>query len=364
MAHTSPSLAELAWNEAWEAAFAPHRTAGLEPARVAIQDKHHYVVLHAEGGCVARASGKLLHASRSHGETPRVGDWVAISRRGDKDRAVIQAILPRRTKLSRKLPGRTTTEQVLVTNVDVAGVVQALDKTFNPRLLERFLLMVHEGGIQPAIVLNKIDLCEDPDAAVTAAQQCAIQAPIFPVCAISGKGTRALRKWIRPGTTAVFMGRSGVGKSSLINALYGEDVQATTEVREQDHKGRHTTTWREMIALPAGGLVIDTPGMREFHLWMAGDGIHEAFPDIEQLGWQCRFRNCTHSTEKFCAVLTALTDGRITRERYNAFVKLRRELDFLAEAHQRQEAISRRTDRRRQRSDSDSRWRLEDEDGV
>jgi ribosome biogenesis GTPase len=364
MATPSPSLSELGWNEARETAFAPHRAAGLEPARVAIQDKHHYVVLHSAGGVVARASGKLLHESRSSGETPRVGDWVAIARRDGEERAIIHAILPRRTKLSRKLPGRGTTEQVLVTNVDVAFVVQALDKSFNRRLLERFLLMVLDGGIQPAVVLNKVDLCDDPEAAIAEAKLCAVEAPIVAVCALTGKGMHGLRRLIQPGTTAVFIGTSGVGKSSLINALYGDEVQATTDVREQDHKGRHTTTWREMIALPSGGLVIDTPGMREFQLWMAGEGIHEAFPDIEQLAWQCRFRNCTHTTEKHCAVLAATADGTVTKDRYEGFLKLRRELEFLAEAHHRHEAISRRTDRRRQRSNEDGRWRLSEEDGA
>lgn len=363
MAANSPSLAELGWNDTFEAAFAPLRATGLEPARVAIQDKHHYVVLRAAGGLVARASGKLLHDARSRGEMPKVGDWVGIARQAGEDKAIIHAILPRRTKLSRKVPGRGTTEQVLVTNVDVAFVVQALDKTFNRRLLERFLLMVLEGGIQPAVVLNKADLCADPDAAVAEAKLCAVAAPIVAVSALTGKGVPELRRLLHPGTTAVFIGTSGVGKSSLINALYGEEVQATAEVREQDQKGRHTTSWREMIALPSGGLVIDTPGMREFHLWMAGDGIHEAFPDIEQLAWQCRFRNCTHTTEKHCAVLAAMAGGTVTKDRYDGFIKLRRELEFLAVAHHRHEAISRRTDRRRQRSDEDGRWRFSDEDG-
>ena len=363
MAANTPSLAELGWNDTSEAAFAPQRAAGLEPARVAIQDKHHYVVLRAAGGVVARISGKLQHEANSRGEMPKVGDWVGIARPSGEDKAIIHSILPRRTKLSRKIPGRGTTEQVLVTNVDMAFVVQALDKTFNRRLLERFLLMVLEGGIQPAVVLNKADLCTDPDAAVAEAKQCAVAAPIVAVSALTGKGVCELRRLLQPGTTAVFIGTSGVGKSSLINALYGDEVQATAEVREQDQKGRHTTTWREMIALPSGGLVIDTPGMREFHLWMAGDGIHEAFPDIEQLSWQCRFRNCTHTTEKYCAVLAGMAGGTVPKDRYDGFIKLRRELEFLAEAHHRHEAISRRTNRRRQRSNEDGRWRLNDDEG-
>ena len=221
-------------------------------------------------------------------------------------------------------------EQVLVANIDVAFVVQALDQSFNLRRLERFLVMALEGGSRPVVVLNKTDLCDDFESRQLEAQSAAGAAPVVGVSAKTGKGLRALKQFIRPAETVVFVGSSGVGKSSLINRLYGEEVQATIEVRERDAKGRHTTTCREMILLPNGGLVIDTPGLREFHMWLAEEGLETAFPEIEELAVRCHFRDCSHTVETRCAVLDALACGEISRDRYDSHLKLRRELDHLA----------------------------------
>jgi ribosome biogenesis GTPase len=344
------SLRDLGWTDELESTFAPFRFKGFAPARVAIEDKHHYVVLTANGARRAQASGRLLHETEAKGDLPKVGDWVAVAVQPGRDHAIIRGLLPRRTRLSRKIPGRETREQVLVTNIDRAFVVQALDRTFNARLLERYLLMILEGGAQPVIVLNKADLSRNIDEAVARARQCAVDAPIITASAVTSQGIGELKALLGTGITAVFVGTSGVGKSSLINALYGEDIQATAEVRESDDKGRHTTTWREMILLPGGGLVIDTPGMREFHLWMAGDGVQDAFPDIGLLAVGCKFRDCTHTNETGCAVLEALSSNQLARDRYEGFVKLRRELGFLSEAHRRHQAITQRVQRQRQKS--------------
>jgi ribosome biogenesis GTPase len=300
--------------------------------RVAVQDKHHYVLFAEAGELLARIAGKLYHDAGGDAALPKVGDWVAFKHLPTEAKAVIHGVLPRRTKLGRKIPGRETEEQILVTNIDLAFVVLALDETFNPRLLERFLAMVIEGGARPVVVLNKADLCDDLPARVAETEQSAGGAPVVAVSAKTRKALKTLLGYITPTDTVTFIGHSGVGKSTLINRFYGEAIQPTAEVRERDSKGRHTTTWRELIVLPNGGLVIDTPGMREFQLWMAGGSIHEAFPDIEAMALQCRFRECSHANEKHCAVQAALAQGMLTKQRFDNFCKLRRELEFLGQA--------------------------------
>ena len=329
------SLARLGWNAEWEAAFAPHRARNFKVGRVAVQDKHHYVLFAEEGELIAQIAGKLFHGLKSDATLPKVGDWVVFKQPPGEAKAIIHAVLPRRTKLGRKIPGRETEEQILVTNIDLAFVVLALDETFNPRLLERFLLMVIEGGAQPVVVLNKADLCEDLDAHVAEAQRCAGEAPVVAVSAKTRKALKLLLERITPASTVTFIGNSGVGKSTLINRLYGEAIQPTAEVRERDSKGRHTTTWRELIVLPNGGLVIDTPGMREFHIWDATQGSKETFPEIEALATGCHFRDCTHTKEKDCAVLAALAAGTLPRDRHESFVKLQLEISYLREAEKR-----------------------------
>lgn len=353
------SLARLGWDADWELVFAPHRERGWRAARVAVQDKHHYVLFAEEGELLAQIAGRLLHGLKSDAELPKVGDWVVFKpTMPGEQKAVIQAVLPRRTKIGRKIPGRETEEQVLVTNVDVAFVVVALDETFNPRRLERFLLMVVEGGVKPVVVLNKADLCEDLDGHVGEAKQSAGDAPVVAVSAKTRRAMKSVLEFIKPSSSVVFIGSSGVGKSTLINRLYGEAIQPTTEVRDADSKGRHTTSWREMVVLPSGGLVIDTPGMREFQLWVAGEGIHEAFPDIELLALKCRFRECRHGGEKDCGVQAAVAGGALTRERFNNFLKLRREIEFLEKARKYHQPFGRgRTEMEKRKESRRDKWR-------
>lgn len=336
------SLDELGWHPALAEAFAPHQAAGLVPGRVAIEDKHAYRVITTAGDCGAKVSGRLLHETRARGDLPKVGDWVALAVAPGGGQSIIHAVLPRRTTLTRKAAGITREEQVLAANVDTAFLVQALDDSFNLRRLERFLVMVHEGGVRPVVVLNKADLCEAVERRTAEARAIAGPAPVVLTSAQSPRGVSPLRPFLEPGRAVVFIGTSGVGKSSLINQLYGREIQATIEVREHDAKGRHTTTWRELIRLPCGALVIDTPGMREFHMWLAGEGLEEAFPDVAGLGHGCRFGDCTHVTEPGCAVLKALAEGRLERTRYESFQKLRHELDYLAEERRRHTYLTRR----------------------
>ncbi len=343
-------LANLGWGPAFEESFGIHRTNGYVAGRVALEGKQAYVVVGEFGDRPCSISGKLSHGIAKRSQLPKVGDWVALQLEPGDNRGTIHAVLTRQTKMTRKVPGRRVEEQVLATNVDTAFVVLAMDQSFNLRRLERFLLMIHEGGIQPVVVLNKADLAKDAEEYTLAARQVVGTTPVLEASARTGRGMHELRKWLRPRQTAVFVGTSGVGKSSLINKLYGEEIQATLEVRETDAKGRHSTTWRELICLPNGSLVIDTPGMREFHMWIAEGGLDETFPDIVELGIQCKFTNCGHVTEKGCAVLAAVSEGRFPKERYDSYQKLRKELDYLA-VENRKHTYYRRAEKRRLEED-------------
>lgn len=329
-------LTKLGWNAGRDEQFAPHLAKGFIPARVAVEDKHFYRVWTEDAELSAQVTGKLIHeARRDPAKLPKVGDWVAVKRVPNEEKAAIQAILPRHTQIVRKVSGRDATAQILATNIETVFLVTAADTTFNAARLERMLVMAHESGARPVVILNKIDLCDDLDAKLAEAARVAGEALVLAVCALTGRGVKKLGALIRPGDTVVFIGTSGVGKSSLINQLYGEDLMPTVEVRTQDAKGRHTTSWREMIFLPQGGVVIDTPGMREFHIWDASQGARETFPEIEALASGCHFRDCTHTQEKNCAVLAELAAGKIPRERYDSFVKLQREISYLREAEKR-----------------------------
>jgi ribosome biogenesis GTPase / thiamine phosphate phosphatase len=330
---TMGNLTKLGWNATRDEQFAPYLAKGFIPARVAVEDKHFYRVWTANAELTAQITGKLIHEARGdHAKLPKVGDWVAVKLIPNEEKAAIQAVLPRTTQITRKTSGRNTAAQILATNIETVFLVTAADPTFNTARLERMLVMGRESGARPVVLLNKIDLCDDLDAKLAEATQAAGDALVLAVCALTGRGIKKLSALIKKGETVAFIGTSGVGKSSLINQLYGEDLMPTIEVREQDSKGRHTTSWREMIFLPNGGVVIDTPGMREFHLWGASEGAKESFPEIEALAAGCHFRDCTHTQEKDCAVLAAVAAGALARDRYDSFVKLQGEISHLRES--------------------------------
>ncbi|MCU0786979.1 MAG: ribosome small subunit-dependent GTPase A [Verrucomicrobia bacterium] len=351
------AIVALGWNARWDEVFEREADRNTVPGRVGVEDKHHYQIFAEAGVFTGRITARFRSRARVPADYPKVGDWVSFSLPEPEGLAHIHQVLPRRTRLARKRKGRETREQVLVTNVDVAFIVHGLDRELNVRLIERFLVMTREGGVQPVVLLNKTDLDSRAAATESSLREALGDVPIHTTCARTALGVAGLKSYLAPGKTVVFMGASGVGKSSLINRLYGEEVQATAEVRESDAKGRHTTTWREMVVLPDGALVIDTPGMREFHMWMSGEGIHEAFPEIEPLALQCHFRDCSHTVEKRCAVIAAVQAGRLSQERYQSFLKLSQELAFLERAHRHQDRQVRRRDsllRRRSVLDKDS----------
>lgn len=324
------NLKDLGWTERFEEEFTPLKDKGFEPARVVRQERDQFQLLSAHGPLVGVLPGRFREAGSSKFERPVTGDWVAIRRLPEEGRAIIEEMLPRRTELARQSAGEKTEKQVMGANVDVVFIVMAADHDFNLNRLERYLAMVWESGAEPVVLLNKIDLAEDPEGLAAAIEEVAIGADVHAIAALDGKGLEALAGHLEPGKTVACVGMSGVGKSTLINALWGEEKLATAEVRESDRRGKHTTTQRELVQLPSGVLMMDTPGIRELGAWVSGSGDDEgglghAFEDIEELAAECKFRDCAHESEPGCAVRAAIKAGEITEAHLKNYQKLERE---------------------------------------
>jgi len=319
-------LDDYGWNEAWADAFAPHAAAGYDPARVVCElRRKFYAVQTAEREALAECRGGFFHRTALTADFPAVGDWVAISRREHDTRLDIHAVLPRRTKFSRRAAGEEQIEQVVAANVDAVLLVSGLDRNYNPARIQRFLVAARESGADPVIVLNKADVHPDPTAVQAEVEQLVPGVRVIVTSTVRRRGLKALQDLARPGVTLALLGSSGVGKSTLANALARDEFLPTGDVRDKDSKGRHTTTRRELVRTPTGALLIDTPGLRELQLWSADEGVTEAFADIEALAAQCRFSNCHHDTEPGCAVQAALVAGTLPAERYEHYRKLRGE---------------------------------------
>src|SRR3954465_2225428 len=274
------ALEDLGWSPRLAEAFESHVAAGLVPPRISLEHTHIYRVLSPDGEQLARIAGRLRHQASGRADYPAVGDWVAMDPPSADADARIRAILPRFSRFSRRAAGNPTEEQVVAANIDVVFLVSGLDQDFNPRRIERYLVTAWDSGASPVIVLNKADLVDDPAAWVRDVEPLAQGVPVLAVSARRADTVASLREHLGPGRTAALLGSSGVGKSSIANALIGEDVLRTREVRESDSRGRHTTTGRQLVLLPGGGILIDTPGMRELQLWEAGDAVAGAFADI------------------------------------------------------------------------------------
>jgi ribosome biogenesis GTPase / thiamine phosphate phosphatase len=322
-----PALDELGWDDDWSSALEQLQEDNLTAARVAAQHRGAYVVWTAEGELRARAAGRLYYEHEVGAPIPAVGDWVGLQE------ATITSILPRRSAFMRKRAGLGSDEQVLAANVDTAFLLAGLDDDFSLRRLERYLTTAWDSGAEPVVVLTKADLCDDVAGAMLQVESVAIGVPVYPISNMTGLGIDELESHLRPGRTVVLLGSSGVGKSTLLNRLAGSDLMRTAAIAA-DGTGRHTTTHRELVRLPAGALVIDTPGLRELQFW-DGD-VSAAFDDIEQLAAECRFRDCAHAREPGCAVLGAVDNGTLTVDRLRSWRKFQREL----------ESIAARTDRR------------------
>jgi ribosome biogenesis GTPase / thiamine phosphate phosphatase len=338
-------LEALGWSAHFEEAFAPYADEGLEPARVAVQHRGAYVVCTQTGDLSAEPSGRLRHDAEAGG-LPVAGDWVVVRRHEDESGAIIHAVLPRRSSISRKAAWLATEEQVLGANIDVVFLVAGLDGDLNLRRLERYLATVWNSGAEPVVVLSKADLCDDVRAALAEVQSVAIGLPVHVASGLTGEGVDELRPYAAENRTVALLGSSGVGKSTLINRLRGEDVQAVAGLRK-DGRGRHTTTARELIRLPSGGLLLDTPGIRELQLWDVGEGFDTTFADIEELAGRCRFADCGHEGEPGCAIQHALSEGTLDEERYNSYRKLQRELHALAVRQDKRLQAEARKERRR-----------------
>ena len=317
-----PALDELGWDAELASAFEQLQDDNLLPARIAAQHRGEFVLFAEEGEVRARAAGRLFYAHEVGGQMPAVGDWVAVT-----PPSTIASILPRRSAFIRKNAGQDSTEQVLAANVDAAFLLAGLDDDFSLRRLERYITIAWESGAQPIVVLTKADLSLDVAEAVLAVETVAIGVPVHPISNVTGDGLTALEPYLQAGCTVVLLGSSGVGKSTLLNRLAGAEVMATREVAA-DGTGRHTTTHRELVQLPGGGMVIDTPGLRELQFW-EGD-LTAAFEDIEALALECKFRNCAHMNEPGCAVLGAVDNGTLELDRLRSWRKLQRELESIA----------------------------------
>ena len=343
------TLRDLGWTDFFAAAFAPYAEQGFVPARVVAQ-KGLFLVSTGEAEHFADLAGKLRHELAGPGGAsgyPAVGDWVALRPPAGDGWALIQAVLPRKSKFSRKVAGRRSDEQVVAANVDTIFLVSGLDGDFNPRRIERYLTAAWDSGAAPVVVLNKLDLCADPDGCLLEAESIAMGVPVHRVSALTGENCGELAAYLGPGQTVSLLGSSGVGKSTLINRLLGREVQRTLQVRAHDDRGRHATTHRELFPMPTGGMLVDTPGLREIQLWEGGQGIESAFADVESLAESCRFADCCHHGEPGCAVEAAVENGTLAPERLESYRKLQREL---RQVHLRQDALARLQEKKKNKS--------------
>jgi len=315
------NLNDLGWDDGFAASLEPYDN--CIPGRVSAQHRGEYDVLTRAGEQRARVTGKLRHEAASSADLPAVGDWVALREQS------IQGVLPRRSAFQRKVNLGAAEAQVLAANLDSIFVVTGLDADFSARRLERYLTLAWESGATPVVVLTKADLCDDPQALLLDAEQVAVGVPVHLVSNLTGEGHDELGPYLQPAKTIALLGSSGVGKSSLANGLLGQEAQATKALAE-DGTGRHTTTARQLLRLPGGALLVDTPGLREVQLWEADDGIQEAFADVDELAAGCRFNDCAHTREPGCAVQEAIEDGRLPLERLQSYRVLQRELARLA----------------------------------
>lgn len=359
------TLEDLGWNAVFAAEFAPFYKEGWKPARLIRDNKITYGAL-LEGGeeLEVSMSGKVYHAAETDAELPAVGDWVALELGGKDDETMIRARLTRQTCLSRKMSGRSTEEQVIAANVDVVTVVTDAGPDLNLRRMERYFAIIGKSRAKAVVLVNKSDLFEDAQNQEAAAAIRALnpEADVHITSTEKRRSLKVLKQYLKPGVSLTLIGSSGVGKSSLVNQLLGEEYQWTDEVNEATGKGRHSTTARELIVLPGGGILIDNPGIREVHMWTDETTLRERFADIEELAGECRFDDCKHGTDAGCAIRAAMAAGKLDSARFAGFLKLEEEIEKLRRSRKkRQMTVVRRARREQRTSARDSAERSEQE---
>jgi ribosome biogenesis GTPase / thiamine phosphate phosphatase len=317
------NLEDLGWDAFFAEAFEPYAADNLIPARVSARHHGPCELFTERGPMGGLPAGKL-----SEDELPAVGDWVAVRPVDGERKAVIEAVLPRRTSFSRKEAFQRTVEQVVAANVDTVFVVTAFGFDLNPRRLERYLISAWDSGSSPVIVVNKSDVAADPDAELMEVEPVAMGVPLHPVSAVTGEGLDALDPYLEQGRTIALLGSSGVGKSTLVNRFAGRELLATAET-SAGGRGRHTTSHRELVPLPSGAILLDTPGMRELQLWAGEEVLDTTFSEISELAAECKFSDCAHEREPGCAIRRALSEGRLSQERWDSYRKLQREIRAL-----------------------------------
>lgn len=340
-------LSSLGWDAHWAECFDSHAEVGCFAGRISVEQKALYHFYAEAGEGTAQVTGRLRHEARGRADFPAVGDWVALRQDSPESRAVIHAVLPRRNKFSRKQAGKEADEQILAANLDTLFLVTSFNRDLNPGRIERYLAAAAVPHLQPVLILNKCDLIDRPCEIVEELQATAHAVPIHAVSAHTGEGVDALAPYLVAGQTVALVGSSGVGKSTLLNRLLGEERQAVQEVRESDARGRHTTTYREMLFLPGGGLLIDNPGMRELQLWDETADLDNTFADVAALAAECRFADCRHQDEPRCAIQQAIADGRLDPRRLENYQKMQRELAYLETQHDENAARERKQNERR-----------------
>ncbi len=319
-------LTQYGWDEFFEKQFKKFSEKDYSVGRVAIENKNNFQLYTEFGELTAEISGKFLFNAVTDSDYPAVGDWVVIRPIIEEKKAMIEFVLERKNKFSRKVSGETTEEQIISANVDTLFIISSLNQDIKLRRIERYLTLAKENNVPAVLILSKADLCENLKKKLTEVKSIAFDISVHVISAPENMGTSELRQYFRGNKTVAVVGSSGVGKSTLINCLSGSDEMEVSDISLYKDKGRHTTSHRELIILPEGGLIIDTPGMREIQMWEGSEGVSETFQDVEKYLGQCWFTDCKHETEPGCAVKKAIDDGEINEDRFRNYLKLQREI--------------------------------------